>query len=276
MLQSDSWDLNRSYSSPADSEQSEDSMSTDSSPSNNSNTFQSISSRSSGIWSDYSLDSTANPVIGLRWSLFNCDEHWMRYIVPGIQTIRWKSCCWFMVRGIMADEKLSFVEIFPCAGRQEVLEVNNSPVRQPRLLLAGREHPHPLVALSIAVVFNQLALQKKVLRKSAAVAQSVAFAQRYAELRSGGRKGSDNDVPSSCAAQQEIYYNIGRIYHQANVLHLATEYYERALAVQHPLIKEHDEILGLQHEVAYNLHLIYRNSGNKWKARQCLMRYCVV
>ncbi|XP_017868832.1 PREDICTED: general transcription factor 3C polypeptide 3 [Drosophila arizonae] len=138
-----------------------------------------------------------------------------------------------------------------------------------------REQPHPLVALSIAAVFNQLGLQKKVLRKSAAVAQAVAFALRYAELRAGcSVKGSD--VPATCAAQQEIYYNIGRIYHQANILHLAIDYYERALAAQHPLIKQHESVLGLQHEVAFNLHLIYRSSGNKWKARQCLMRYCVV
>ncbi|KAH8297017.1 hypothetical protein KR044_003519 [Drosophila immigrans] len=140
-----------------------------------------------------------------------------------------------------------------------------------------REHPHPLVALSIAVVFNQLSLQKKVLRKSAAISQSVAFAQRYAELRSRKLKDSEQDSSSLlCAAQQEIYYNIGRIYHQANILHLAAEYYERALAQNHPLIKEHEAILGLQHEVAFNLHLIYRANGNKWKARQCLMRYCVV
>ncbi|XP_034654564.1 general transcription factor 3C polypeptide 3 [Drosophila subobscura] len=133
-----------------------------------------------------------------------------------------------------------------------------------------REHPDPLVALSIAVVFNQLALQKKVLRKSAAVAQAVAFAERYKELRSAG------DEFSKCAAQQEILYNIGRIYHQANILHLAVEYYEKALAVQHPLIDEHEDTLGLQHETAFNLHLIYRANGNHWKARQYLMRYCVV
>lgn len=139
-----------------------------------------------------------------------------------------------------------------------------------------RENPHPLVALSIAVVFTQLALQKKVLRKSAAVAQAVAFAHKYASLRSHASISSIKDVPASCAALQEIYYNIGRIYHQANILHLATEYYEQALAIQHPLLKEQESTLGLQQEIAFNLHLIYRVSGNKWKARQCLMRYIVV
>lgn len=141
-----------------------------------------------------------------------------------------------------------------------------------------RKNPHPLIALSIAVVFSQLALQKKVLRKSAAVAQAVAFAHQYAELRSRASisDGGFKEVPVSCAAQQEIYYNIGRIYHQANILHLATEYYERALAVQHPLLKDRESTLSLQQEIAFNLHLIYRVNGNKWKARQCLMRYIVV
>ncbi|KAH8395395.1 hypothetical protein KR222_009618 [Zaprionus bogoriensis] len=139
-----------------------------------------------------------------------------------------------------------------------------------------RENPHPLVALSIAVVFNQLALQKKVLRKSAAVAQSVAFAQRYAELRSRCSICRFADLPASCAALQEIFYNVGRIYHQANILHLAIEYYERALAVEHPILKKHKSILGLEQEVAFNLHLIYQANGNRIKARQYLMRYCVV
>ncbi|KAH8253231.1 hypothetical protein KR032_004350 [Drosophila birchii] len=134
-----------------------------------------------------------------------------------------------------------------------------------------RENPDPLLALCIAVAFNQLALQKKVLRKAAAVSQAVAFGNRYMELRSAGTELGD------CAAQQEIYYNIGRIYHQANIQHLAVVYYEKALAVPvHPLIAEHESILSLQHEVAFNLHLIYRANGNKWKARQYLMRYCVV
>ncbi|KAH8401491.1 hypothetical protein KR009_005861 [Drosophila setifemur] len=134
-----------------------------------------------------------------------------------------------------------------------------------------RESPDPILALCVTVAFNQLAMQRKVLRKSAAVGQAIAFAQRYKELRSAGTDFA------KCAAQQEIYYNIGRIYHQANILHLAVEYYEKALSVpKHPLIAEHESVLGLQHEAAFNLHLIYKSNGNKWKARQYLMRYCVV
>ncbi|KAH8284626.1 hypothetical protein KR018_008403, partial [Drosophila ironensis] len=134
-----------------------------------------------------------------------------------------------------------------------------------------RENPDPVVALCVAVAFNQLAMQRKVMRKTAAVGQAVAFAERYKDLRCAGKNLED------CAAQQEILYNMGRIYHQANILHLAVEYYEKALAVPlHPLIAEHESVLGLQQEVAFNMHLIYRASGNPWKARQYLMKYCVV
>lgn len=127
-----------------------------------------------------------------------------------------------------------------------------------------KEQPSALVALCIAVVFNQISLQKKVLRKPAAVSQAIAFAQKYSDMR------------MSASTQQEIFYNIGRIYHQAGIMHLAMEYYERGLAVKDDLIDEHEEILGLKQEIAFNLHLIYRASGNIRKARQYLYQYCVV
>ncbi|XP_037939512.1 general transcription factor 3C polypeptide 3-like [Teleopsis dalmanni] len=131
-----------------------------------------------------------------------------------------------------------------------------------------KENSDPLVALCIAVIFNQISLQKKVLRKSSAIAHSTAFAHRYAELR------RNNSL--TCAAEQEICYNIGRIYHQAGIMHLAIYYYERALAQQHPLIDEHAEYLSLTYETAYNLHLIYKANGNLHKARQILYKYIVI
>ncbi|XP_054739962.1 general transcription factor 3C polypeptide 3 [Anastrepha obliqua] len=148
-----------------------------------------------------------------------------------------------------------------------------------------KEKQSPILALCIAVIFNQLSLQRKVLRKTAAVAQSIAFAQKYAILRAGADWNvgntftrSDDDISSSrcSAAEQEICYNFGRIYQQAGMVHLATEYYERGLAARHPLIEENEEYLGLRQEIAYNLHLIYKAAGNMRKARQILYEHCVV
>ncbi|XP_036334280.1 general transcription factor 3C polypeptide 3 [Rhagoletis pomonella] len=152
-----------------------------------------------------------------------------------------------------------------------------------------KEQPSPILALCIAVIFNQMSLQRKVLRKTSAVSQSIAFVQKYAILRAGESwnvgitstsSEGDDSQPSSTgqcsAAEQEICYNFGRIYQQAGMAHLAVEYYERGLAVRHPLIEENEEYLGLQQEIAYNLHLIYKAAGNLRKARQYLYEYCVV
>uniref|UniRef100_W8BWE9 General transcription factor 3C polypeptide 3 n=2 Tax=Ceratitis capitata TaxID=7213 RepID=W8BWE9_CERCA len=162
-----------------------------------------------------------------------------------------------------------------------------------------KEEQTPILALCIAAIFNQMSLQRKVLRKTGAVAQSIAFAQKYATLRAGvawhagivatgsfktsaSREKSlpstaDEESSSQCsAAEQEICYNFGRIYQQAGLVHLAVEYYERGLAARHPLIEENEEYLGLRQEIAYNLHLIYKSAGNLRKARQYLYEYCVV
>ncbi|KNC24202.1 hypothetical protein FF38_02173 [Lucilia cuprina] len=134
-----------------------------------------------------------------------------------------------------------------------------------------KEQPTALIALCIACIFQQVSLQKKVLRKCAAVTQAIAFAHKYAELRT-----SSTSTPESCVAYQEINYNIGRIYHQAGLVHLAVEYYEKALDFQHPMLEANKETLGLEQEIAFNLHLIYKASGNHTKARQYLYQYCVV
>ncbi|KAM7345647.1 general transcription factor 3C polypeptide 3 [Cochliomyia hominivorax] len=134
-----------------------------------------------------------------------------------------------------------------------------------------KEHPTALIALCIACIFQQLSLQKKVLRKCAAVTQAIAFANKYAELRT-----SSSVKPENCVAYQEINYNIGRIYHQAGLFHLAVEYYEKALNFKHPMLEANKATLGLEQEIAFNLHLIYKASGNFTKARHYLFEYCIV
>ncbi|XP_075170013.1 general transcription factor 3C polypeptide 3 [Haematobia irritans] len=142
-----------------------------------------------------------------------------------------------------------------------------------------KETPTALLALCIAIIFQQISLQKKVLRKCAAVTQSLVFAHKYGELRSSAFAKSPNKVDASMedsVTYQEINYNIGRIYHQCGLFHLAVEYYEKALKFTHPLLEKHEEILGLKQEIAFNLHLIYKSSGNLAKARQYLYEYCEV
>lgn len=134
-----------------------------------------------------------------------------------------------------------------------------------------KEEPSALLALCITSIFLQLSLQKKVLRKCAAATQAIAFAQKYAEMRA-----SSSSSPENCAAYQEINYNLGRLYHQASLFHLAVQYYEKALTFKHPLLESDTNTLCLQQETAYNLHLIYKSSGNYRKAQQYLYQYCEI
>lgn len=128
-----------------------------------------------------------------------------------------------------------------------------------------KEFPEPIVYLCISVIFSQIALQKKVLRKTAAIGQSVAFMKKYAELRDYGG-----------ATQQEIYYNFGRFYQQSCMNHLALHYYEKALDLKNKLIEKNKKLLSLENQIAYNIHLIYKTSGNKQMARKYLHRHIVI
>jgi general transcription factor 3C polypeptide 3 (transcription factor C subunit 4) len=91
---------------------------------------------------------------------------------------------------------------------------------------------------------------------------------------------------------QEASFNMGRAYHQLNLLHLAVPYYEQTLR----LAVAHDKaaaraarggaaaagassgaIAGLEREAAYNLFLIYRSQkGSQRLAREILRQHLTV
>lgn len=77
-------------------------------------------------------------------------------------------------------------------------------------------------------------------------------------------------------AKQEAYYNLGRMYQQIGLFYLAEIYYKKVLTVQNELLDQHPDILGLKEESAYNLHLIYKSSGNFEAARKILFQYIVI
>ncbi|MCP9262602.1 RNA polymerase Rpb7 protein [Dirofilaria immitis] len=100
----------------------------------------------------------------------------------------------------------------------------------------------------------------------------LAFMNRYQQLR------GDN---------QETYYNIGRMFHQMNILPLAMYFYEKCLKTDIPKIVITDEATGeeftseaeeynLQPMAAHNLALIYLASGNQYVAQNLLEKYYCV
>lgn len=76
-------------------------------------------------------------------------------------------------------------------------------------------------------------------------------------------------------AEQEIYFNLGRMYSHLGIMYLAAEYFQKVLNVKNELLEEYPDILCLKYEAAYNLHLIYRKS-NPRLARNVLMEHLVI
>ncbi|OCT86295.1 hypothetical protein XELAEV_18019987mg [Xenopus laevis] len=124
------------------------------------------------------------------------------------------------------------------------------------------EMTDPLHSLCIGLTFVHMASQKFVLKRHALLVQGFSFLNRYLELR------------GSC---QESYYNLGRALHQIGLVHLAIHYYKQALELP-PLQLEgmEEDHLDLRRDSAFNLSLIYQNSGNPEIARRLLYQYCVV
>ncbi|VDO39914.1 unnamed protein product [Onchocerca flexuosa] len=86
---------------------------------------------------------------------------------------------------------------------------------------------------------------------------------------------------------QETYYNIGRMFHQMNILPLAMYFYEKCLKADIPKIVITVEATGEERTVeaeeynlrpmaAHNLSLVYLASGNNYVARNLLEKYCCV
>lgn len=117
-----------------------------------------------------------------------------------------------------------------------------------------RDQPNePMAAFCVAITFLSLSCQRYVSSKYLCLFQMIAFLHTYLELR------------GTC---QEAMYNIGRVFHQMNMLDKAVVFYKKAIALsKKDQIKrlaesddEFEEIFDVRREAAFNLALIYKNS----------------
>lgn len=113
-----------------------------------------------------------------------------------------------------------------------------------------RENPNdPFAALCVAITFLSLSCQKYISSKYLCVFQMIAFLHIYLELR------------GTC---QESMFNIGRAFHQLNMLDKALIFYQRVLSLPIPIgtadSPTSSTIFSLRREAAFNLSLIYKNS----------------
>lgn len=126
-----------------------------------------------------------------------------------------------------------------------------------------KRFPSPLIALILSILYIQIAIQRYTSKKQQLIIQGMNYLQIYKETREP-------------AAEAEVLYNTGRFYHQIGQISVAKEYYEKALQVSNELINEHKELLDLRMEIAYNLHIIYKQSGNRVMARKILYDNIVI
>ncbi|KAL1494431.1 hypothetical protein ABEB36_010030 [Hypothenemus hampei] len=77
-------------------------------------------------------------------------------------------------------------------------------------------------------------------------------------------------------AQQEVYYNLARMYQQIGIFYLAEHFYKKVFDVKNEFLDKYPDYLNLRMEAAYNLHVIYKNSKNFNAARKLLWKYIVI
>uniref|UniRef100_A0A0A0LGB1 General transcription factor 3C polypeptide 3 n=1 Tax=Cucumis sativus TaxID=3659 RepID=A0A0A0LGB1_CUCSA len=130
----------------------------------------------------------------------------------------------------------------------------------------------PLINLCVGSSLINLALGFRLQNKHQCVAQGLAFLYKNLKL---------------CDNNQEALYNIARAYHHIGLVTLAVTYYEKVLATyqkdcpipelfgENRNIKHQNSVYcDLRREAAYNLHLIYKESGALDLARQVLKDHC--
>lgn len=126
-----------------------------------------------------------------------------------------------------------------------------------------KQQPTPFVYMLLGVTFLQMSCQKYREMKKKLTQCSYGFFSNYANKR-----GKD--------AMPEVYYNLGRMYHQYGIMHLAVHYYKLVLEFQHPLYEQYEDVLDLKHEAAYNMVVIYKECENYVGARNIMTKYLTI
>jgi general transcription factor 3C polypeptide 3 (transcription factor C subunit 4) len=122
----------------------------------------------------------------------------------------------------------------------------------------------PFAAFCVSLGFLHLACQKFISNRHSVVIQLCAFLELYLQLR------------GEC---QESLYNVGRAFHQLGLVHNSIQFYKKALEC--PVNVDTTDtsrrhIFDIRREIAYNLSLIYQNSGSNDLALYYLNKYIVI
>ncbi|CAD6198035.1 unnamed protein product [Caenorhabditis auriculariae] len=140
-----------------------------------------------------------------------------------------------------------------------------------------RVHKNPdnqddsLMCLMLSLTFTHMACKKDLSSRHLIALRGLAFMKRYAKNRK---------------VKPEVFYNIGRMFHQMGLVHIAKHFYEKVLSADPPLVyyfdrdanehSYHSKRYDLRPMAAHNLALIFKNSGNELAARDIYEKFLVV
>ncbi|CAI5709244.1 unnamed protein product [Peronospora farinosa] len=143
------------------------------------------------------------------------------------------------------------------------------------LTLAHQKHPNdPLTIFCIGLAFLSASMQRTINDRQHTVAKAFAFLQQYERVRIT----APSDI-SPNIRQVEAWYNIGRAHQQLGLFHLAIAMYERVLRFFETCKKQKHDVPPqylLCRETAYNLSLIYKQSGANDLARYLIAKYLTI
>eukprot|EP01117_Protostelium_nocturnum_P020085 TRINITY_DN8887_c0_g1_i1.p1 TRINITY_DN8887_c0_g1~~TRINITY_DN8887_c0_g1_i1.p1 ORF type:complete len:914 (+),score=326.92 TRINITY_DN8887_c0_g1_i1:57-2798(+) len=116
----------------------------------------------------------------------------------------------------------------------------------------------PIISLCIGAAYLGIAMSRKIPDRHDAVMKAFTFIYRYFDLMNGN---------------EEAMYNAARAYHQLGLTHLALPYYQKVLNIH-----ENDKTMSnnLVKETAWNLVLIYKESGSFHLAREIMHKYLTI
>ncbi|EEB19830.1 General transcription factor 3C polypeptide, putative [Pediculus humanus corporis] len=126
-----------------------------------------------------------------------------------------------------------------------------------------RQDPSGILAFMISLTLLQMSCQKFTEKKNLLITQCIAFLWQYKEQR-----GEYNS--------QEIHYNMGRLFHQLGLYPAALFHYKKALNTVSKVAENHGAKFDLKREIAFNISLIYQNSGSLELARHYIEKYIVI
>ncbi|XP_054929119.1 general transcription factor 3C polypeptide 3-like isoform X3 [Dermacentor andersoni] len=121
------------------------------------------------------------------------------------------------------------------------------------------EEEDPLLLLCAGLTLVHMGCQKFSARRHWLLLQAMSFLDRYLQAR-----------PS-----QEALFNMGRALHQLGFPHMALNMYQRALGTP-PAVQGMPEVFDLRCEIAFNMSLLYLNSGNTELASSIVAQHCII